>query len=259
MKAVTRLFLVSMVLVLLGTSAIIAKAHTPQQLERDRICMLAAYSLVLSDWQESNQKIRGYNIGSVLVSPENRIVCHARDSVYETQNNTQHSAVRLMTQYLAANKGLSILPDYTIYTTLEPCAMCSGMMFFTGVSRVVYGQKDLCCGGAIGRLKLDSKKWNKSGYTPYPDFSTRYAHKEFGAVKSDLPYCEELEQACAQAMRRLPTLRTTEFLKSPEAKKIYEEAANALWNYNLEYPENSKLLEDARKLVPRGMMIDGQF
>ena len=40
------------------------------------------------------------------------------------------------------------LAEVTIYSTLEPCAMCAGAMIHYGVKRVVYGARDLKLGAA---------------------------------------------------------------------------------------------------------------
>jgi len=66
------------------------------------------------------------------------------------------------------------LDGYTIYTTLEPCAMCSGMMALTKVKRAVYGNPTHLYGRAIERLMLDSRALKDPsdgrslGFKPYP-------------------------------------------------------------------------------------------
>lgn len=253
MRIFLKLFISSMMVFVLSASVGMAQVLTPQQQERDRICILAAYSVVLSDWQNPNEKVRGYNIGSVLVSPDNHIVSYARNCVYETKNNTQHGEVRLMTQYLAKHN-ISTLPNYTIYTTLEPCAMCSGMMFLTGVTRTVYGQKDPAFGGAIERLHLDSKKRNNEGYTPYPDLSTRFTGKPLTSDRSDLMCCAALELAYKKAKDKSgKPLHITAFLTTREAKGLYEYAARELSRYRARFPENKPLLLEAKKFVPKHM------
>ncbi len=66
---------------------------------------------------------------------------------------------RLMIGYLNRVGGYS-LKKHTVYTTLEPCAQCSGMMTLCSIERTVYGQTDPGFGKAMERLALDSKKWN---------------------------------------------------------------------------------------------------
>ncbi|MBW1944223.1 MAG: hypothetical protein JRJ51_15510, partial [Deltaproteobacteria bacterium] len=101
---------------------------TPAEIEKDKIFSLVAYAVVFKGWQQSRNVGRGYNIGSVLVDENDNIVCWARNAVNVTKNNTQHGEVRLMLNYLHNCRNVFSLPKYRLYTTLEPCAMCSGMM-----------------------------------------------------------------------------------------------------------------------------------
>src|SRR5258708_13757902 len=146
------------------------------QAEGEEIFTLLAYSVVLKDWQSSGPAssgtaARGYNIGSVLVDPSQRhAVYWGLNSVYLTGNRTQHGEVRLMTCFFErmreAGTPLGTLAGYTVYTTLEPCAMCSGMMVLTSVPRTVYGQEDPGFGKGLERPKLDTSQCQ--GYPPYP-------------------------------------------------------------------------------------------
>ncbi|MFA7241332.1 MAG: nucleoside deaminase [Sulfuricellaceae bacterium] len=149
-------------------------AITQVQQERDNIYSLLAYSVVLKDWQQDSKTQRGHNIGSVLVDPDGKVVFWARNSNKITGNGTQHGEVRLMVGYLNKVKSYS-LKGYTIYTSLEPCAMCSGMMVLQSITRTVYGQADPGFGKALERLSLDTHalpellpEYYQDGYCPYP-------------------------------------------------------------------------------------------
>jgi len=68
--------------------------------------------------------------GAVLVAAENsqisdeQILAHA-------EMNLLHRAVRDFTP--------DVLAGSTLYTSAEPCAMCAGAIFWSGVSRLVFG------------------------------------------------------------------------------------------------------------------------
>lgn len=211
---------------------------TPQvQAERDEIYLLTAYGVVLNDWQDGKQKNkRGHNIGSILVAPDGRIVNWARNCNAALSNGTQHGEVRLMMGYLNRVGGYS-LKGHTIYTTLEPCAQCSGMMILCSLYKTVYGQTDPGFGNALERLALDSKEWNKNGYEPYP--------REVISERSKSKYCDMLDNAYQQAGGSI-----TKFLLTDQAKSIFMQAVNQLNNYQLKYPEeNLSILEHAQETL----------
>ena len=218
--------------------------------ERNHIGMLAAYSVVYKGWQTNNS--RGYNIGSVLLSNDSlvngRLVFWARNCNTITHNETQHGEVRLMLGYLAQlnsdRKHGKIVPDiknldgYTVFTTLEPCAQCSGMMTLQKVRRTIYGQSDPGFGKALERLQLNSTAL-PNGYTPYP--------RKVISERSNIIYCDLLEQAYKKAG---PDVHITDFLKSEEAKQIFERAYHEFRNYQAQVPSiNGQFLEEARQLV----------
>ncbi len=116
--------------------------------ERDEIFMLQAYAVVFKDWQtQGKPNPRGYNVGAVLVDSRTQIpVAWGRNSIASTKNPTQHAEVRLIQSYIESqipdSSGNVYLDHFTVYTTLEPCAMCAGMMCLTKIPRIVYGQSD---------------------------------------------------------------------------------------------------------------------
>lgn len=213
--------------------------------ERDEIYMLAAYAVVYNDWQDGSGQKRGHNIGSVLVSPDGKIVNWARNCNAALSNGTQHGEVRLMMGYLNRVGGYT-LKDYTVYTTLEPCAQCSGMMVLTNVKRTVYGQTDPGFGKAIERLKLDSKKWNPAGYAPYP--------RPVISDKSTSKYCSQLDAAYQKAGESITT-----FLLSDQARDIFKSANFELHHYHLKYPAQNgpilKHVQDTIALVKPGIPV----
>ncbi len=207
------------------------------QAERDEIYMLLAYSIVLNDWQnEEEVKKRGHNIGAILVDPNGQIVNWARNCNAALSNGTQHGEVRLMLSYLNRERGYS-LKNHTIYTTLEPCAQCSGMMTLTNVYRTVYGQTDLAFGKAIERLTLNSRQWNKKGYEPYP--------RKVLSEKSKSVICIMLDDEYAKVGGSI-----TRYLLTDGAKEKYLIARNMLDTYQVKYTnENQKLLMHAQETL----------
>jgi len=248
-KKILQLALGSIFFLLLTSllSPALANGLSPEE-ERDEIYMLTAYSVVFKDWQEAGPNKRGHNIGSILVDKEGTIVRWARNCNTILNNGTQHGEVRLIIGYLNSSPK-RMLDGYTIYTTLEPCAQCSGMMILTHVSRTVYGQTDPGFGKAIERLALDSRQWNGNGYTPYP------LTNKLTSNQSPCDYRVQLDNAYQEANTKYhetkpnADLPITRFLLSNPAKLIYQAAATALQRYKVVHQDNQVVLEQAKKFL----------
>lgn len=76
--------------------------------------------------------------GAVLVDAEGRIVLEQGNIEITERNCTGHAETTLME---AASKryGKEELWGMTMYTTVEPCAMCAGSIYWGNLGTVVYG------------------------------------------------------------------------------------------------------------------------
>ena len=80
--------------------------------------------------------------GSVLADGEaNLIMEQGNGYTSEGGDRTAH-AERLLASRAARAYGLTFLARCTLYTSAEPCAMCSGAIYWAGIGRVVYGQTE---------------------------------------------------------------------------------------------------------------------
>lgn len=90
--------------------------------------------------------------GASLVSPGGELLMVARNRQHTDRDPTAHAEMVLLRQAAAA-LGPDVLRGATVYASGEPCAMCSGALFWAGVSRVVFAaqQADLAelIGGAL--------------------------------------------------------------------------------------------------------------
>jgi tRNA(Arg) A34 adenosine deaminase TadA len=210
------------------------------QAERDVLYTWLAYAVVQQDWQRTSQpdSSRGFNIGSVLVSPAGYPVYWARNAVNKLRNQTQHGEVRLLQGYLGRTRQFA-LPGYTVYTTLEPCAMCSGMLTHTRVRRVVYGQRDPAFGSTLQRLQLDSRAVGRPGYAPYP------------WVVEVVQSPDSLSSALDAAYQHTTAPTIVRFLATAGAHRVYQQATRLLATYRPQHPENQAPLDSARRLLAR--------
>ena len=169
--------------------------------------MIVAYHHLLNNWAplKDGDKRRGYNIAAVLVDPNGKIVSKSLNSVIASQDCTQHAEMKLIQDYLREKRCFN-LNGYTVYTTLEPCAMCTMTMSMAGISTVYYGQTDEGFGNAAERMAFDSTQYN--GYAPYPRVSKTQL------VKSLMQ--EELEKAFKASNIK----QITKWLATDEAKII---------------------------------------
>lgn len=201
------------------------------QQERDHILSLLTLAFVHNDWQTASSSVRGHNIGSVLADENGMPVFWTRNSVKKLNNSSQHGEVRLATRYLSNLVETKYMPKgYVLYTTLEPCAMCTGMLSMIETQRVVFVQKDPEFGNVVAALN-----------------SIQYPRVYTVATPDDMPQKKALE-AGYEKYKNTGGKSITDYLLTPEAEKIYASAKNDLASYQVKFPENAAVLQAARAL-----------
>ena len=79
-------------------------------------------------------------IGAVIVA-KNQIIARGHNLTETLNDVTAHAEMQAITA--AANYlGGKYLIDCTLYVTIEPCQMCAGALFWSQISKVVYGARD---------------------------------------------------------------------------------------------------------------------
>jgi tRNA(adenine34) deaminase len=86
-------------------------------------------------------------IGAVAVK-DGRIIARGHNRRNQMTDITRHAEMECIHDLSKSLDGNFDLSDIIIYSTLEPCAMCSGAMIHYGVKNVIYGEKDLVNGAA---------------------------------------------------------------------------------------------------------------
>ncbi len=79
-------------------------------------------------------------VGSIIVY-ENTIIARSYNMCERLCDPTAHAEMQALTSachYIQSK----YLDKCTIYTTLEPCIMCSGALFWSKINRIVFGAKD---------------------------------------------------------------------------------------------------------------------
>lgn len=84
--------------------------------------------------------------GALLVH-EGDVVLTAVNTVHSNRDVTQHAELNLVSQG-GRLFGYTLLKQSTLYTSTEPCAMCTGAIFWAGIPAVVYG----CSAESLGQI-----------------------------------------------------------------------------------------------------------
>jgi tRNA(Arg) A34 adenosine deaminase TadA len=78
---------------------------------------------------------------SILVGPDGAVLMTQHNAFMPDHDMTGHAERVLMTR-ASTSLPAELLRECTIYTSAEPCAMCSGAIYWTGLRRVVYGMSE---------------------------------------------------------------------------------------------------------------------
>lgn len=225
-------------------------------IQRDKAEVVAAYEEAAPGRRFSDYV--GHNIGALLVSERHEVVAASLNSNYLHNDSTEHAEARLVRKgmrlfnRLAYRSGAGLygyssqLRGHTIYTSLESCSQCSGIMDLANLREVVYAQVDPGQ-GHIGNVLYNFHRDERDYGAPLP-------------IKADfLPIFTVIADAFAAygeslagpdlTSRRRPS--TTGFLRSVFAYRAYEEAARRLDGYAAAAAENVEVLAGARTFRDR--------
>lgn len=221
--------------------------------ELDDIYGLMALAVVHADWQEkSGRDARGHNIGGIIVDGNFEVVNWERNSNGAMCNGTQHGEVRTMLKHLNRTGSRDQLKNHQIYTSLEPCMMCSGMMMQSEVLRTVYMQTDNGFGKNLERLTLDTQDvpvrfdgedTHQHGYWP----AARPVISSLGSSEFRVELDVAWRNASANPNPKFKAL--TVWLASKDAQDIFRRARAKFENYPLRFGDQKAR---AKFIVPAG-------
>ena len=95
--------------------------------------------------------------GSLLVGPDGSVLAEEHNTVLSDDDITAHPELKLA-RWAARTLDAADAAGTTMYTSCQPCAMCSGAIDRAGLSRVVY---------ALSNAQLDALK-PLGGFTAVP-------------------------------------------------------------------------------------------
>lgn len=126
-------------------------------------------------------------IGAIVVV-DNQIVGRGHNRTITELDPTAHAEIVALRQAAKAIGNYRLL-DATVYTTLEPCAMCAGALVNARVARLVFGATDLRFGAVATNFQLCTSS------------SLNHRLEVTGGILED--DCRELMQAFFRAKRLL--------------------------------------------------------
>lgn len=91
-------------------------------------------------------------VGAVLVVG-GKIIGEGRNGPITACDPTAHAEIEALRQAAAGMRNYR-LPGSTLYTTLEPCAMCAGAIVLARVERLVFAARDLRFGAVRSKFGL---------------------------------------------------------------------------------------------------------
>lgn len=91
-----------------------------------------------------------YALGAAVVSAAGKVVALGHTTLHEVNDPTAHAEVNAI-RTACAKVGSRYLPGCWLYTTLEPCPMCSAAAVWAKMAGIVYGanQDDAVAAAAL--------------------------------------------------------------------------------------------------------------
>ena len=96
-------------------------------------CLRAAIDLARRSRHHGN-----HPFGALLVDAAGVVVAEAENTVVSEHDVTGHAETNLV-RVASRRFDRAYLRSCTMFSSTEPCAMCSGAIYWSGIGRVVYG------------------------------------------------------------------------------------------------------------------------
>ena len=95
-------------------------------------------------------------VGAIILH-KNKIIAKAHNLCLQLCDPTAHAEIQVITS-ACSHIQTRYLNECTLYTTLEPCCMCSSAMFWAQIGHLVYGADDIKRGFSfIGKKTIHPK------------------------------------------------------------------------------------------------------
>jgi len=79
--------------------------------------------------------------GAILAGPDGTVLMEQQNAYLPDRDMTGH-AERVLCTRASTTYAPALLRTCTLYSSAEPCAMCAGAIYWTGIGRVVFGMTE---------------------------------------------------------------------------------------------------------------------
>lgn len=123
--------------------------------------MKMACELSVSAFKNGNEPF-----GALLVK-DGIIVCESENKVNVSGNPLEHAEIKLLRDFINET-GIAELKNFTLYSSCEPCFMCSGAIVRAKVGKVVYGASHSDLERILGKKRCNCSKtvFKHSSFAP---------------------------------------------------------------------------------------------
>lgn len=101
--------------------------------EHDEKLLRATFRLAVRAVASGN-----HPFGAILANEGGEVLLEAENTVETEKDVTAHAETKIVQMASQRGYGAS-LGNMTLYASTEPCPMCSGAIYWSGINRVVYG------------------------------------------------------------------------------------------------------------------------
>ena len=114
--------------------------------------------------------------GAVLVK-DDQIVFTNENQIYTRHDPTFHGEAGLIRKF-CAQTAITDLHEYTLYSSCEPCFMCSGAMVWVKLGRLVYGASNIDLENILGNKGCNCSKMVFDNSFWHPQVTERIMREE---------------------------------------------------------------------------------
>ncbi len=83
-------------------------------------------------------KAKGNHPFGALLVKDGQVLLQAENTIFTENDLAQHPEI-VLARSAASRYSADFLADCTLYASTEPCAMCTGAIYWSGIGRVVFG------------------------------------------------------------------------------------------------------------------------